>query len=399
MTRLIVPFDRSWRMPIPIRVSRAVRVGDLLFTCGQVDLDGHGRPQHPGDLLAQSARAMAHLYAVLEQGGAAAADLAHLHVFYRDGGGLDEAAYRAALTEMVGDGAVPVTVLTPLPTLFYSGVEVEIDAVALAGQGRNARRALGEGGFPEALRAGPMIFAQATAAVDAAGRLRHPADPPAQGAEVLESLKASLAALGAGLGDICKVTVYLDSDVPPAAAAACEKVLRAGFPAPGPVRTTVPLPRLGAPGETLRVEATALQDAAAAGERLTRHPRWASPDPCPWSQGLRCGSLVFAGAQLPLDATGRISASGDFAKDLSDQTHAAMGHLRAVLGHFGADLGDLVKVNTYYRGGADPEALHRNLEIRSGYYADPGPASTGMPLPALAPAGALISIDAVAALP
>ena len=60
---------------------------------------------------------------------------------------------------------------------------------------------------------------------------------------------------------------------------------------------------------------------------------------------------------------------------------------------------DLVKVNTYYEGGAEPQALHDNLSIRSSYYGEPGPASTGMPLPRLNPEGAMISIDAIAALP
>ena len=41
-------------------------------------------------------------------------------------------------------------------------------------------------------------------------------------------------------------------------------------------------------------------------------------------------------------------------------------------------------------------ALHANLPIRSSYFADPGPATTGVPLPALAYESMVIEIDAFA---
>ncbi len=387
MTRRYVPFDQTWRMPIPVRVSRAVRVGGRLFTCGQVDLDSAGRAQHPGDLLAQSARTLDHLYNVLAEGGAGPDDLVQLHVFYRNDGSRDEDAYRAALSGLLRGGRAPVMVLTPLPALFYPGVEVEIDAVALLG----ARHQHGEP--PDALRCGEVIVAAAGPARDGAGLVVHPGDPVAQAAEILEQLAASLEKLGAGLDDVCKLTLYLAGEDN-----AAQDLFARGFAAPGPVLTRVLLPRLGAAGAVLQAEAIALRGTQ--GERLARrhlerHPSWSPLRAGPFVPGLCCGDLVFAGAQLALDLDGRILAPND----LAAQTHSAMGHLRETLQALGADLADLVKVNAYYAGGAEPEALHDNLSIRSGYYAEPGPASTGMPLPRLAPEGAMISIDAIAALP
>lgn len=387
MNRHYVPFDQSWRMPIPVRVSRAVRVGGRLFTCGQVDLDSEGRAQNPGDLLAQSARTLDHLYGVLAEGGFGPDDLAQLHVFYRNDGSHDETAYRAALSDLLRGGPAPVMLLTPLPTLFYSGVEVEIDAVALRGPRHQA------GAPPKALRCGETIVAAAGPARDGAGRIAHPDDPAAQAAEVMEQLAASLTAFGADLDDLCKLTLYLASDD-----GTVMGLVARCFAAPGPVLTCVPLPRLGTAGEVLQAEVVALRGVQ--GERpprrhLERHPSWSPRQAGPFVPGLRCGDLIFAGAQLALDGAGRVLAPGH----LAAQTRSAMGHLRKTLQALGADLADLVKVNTYYVGGAEPEALHENLSIRSSYYGDPGPASTGMPLPRLVPEGAMISIDAIAALP
>ncbi|MDD9981936.1 MAG: hypothetical protein OXU81_11360, partial [Gammaproteobacteria bacterium] len=42
------------------------------------------------------------------------------------------------------------------------------------------------------------------------------------------------------------------------------------------------------------------------------------------------------------------------------------------------------------------EALHANLPIRSSYFSDPGPATTGVPLPGLAYDAMVVEIDAFA---
>ena len=68
-----VPFDHTYRAPYP-QVSRAVRCGDLIFTSGQLDVDGHGRLQHEGDLQAETRRSLSLLYdAVGASGGEASA--------------------------------------------------------------------------------------------------------------------------------------------------------------------------------------------------------------------------------------------------------------------------------------------------------------------------------------
>ena len=48
------------------------------------------------------------------------------------------------------------------------------------------------------------------------------------------------------------------------------------------------------------------------------------------------------------------------------------------------------------RATAGAEALHANLPIRSSYFADPGPATTGIPMPVLAYDAMMVEIDAFA---
>ncbi len=376
-------------MPIALEVSRGVRCGDLLFTCGQVDLDGSGRPQRPGDLRAQSERAMGHLLEVLARGGMSAADMVQLHVFYRDDGEVDLDAYRAHLRALIGPAAQPVLVLTPIPAFFYPGVEVEIDAIA--SRCRETRGLVEDpsAAFPAGVRAGEVVIAKASSERRRGG----PGSPGlTTDAEVaIDRLAGVLGDLGSGLSELCKVTIYLtgggqDRDT-------VEGLLAARLPGAAPVTTTVCLPEL--PRAEPRVSIEGFARAGPDGEAPLREPFHAAPaERRGVPRGLRCGDLLFIGGQLSLDDSGAVCHPGD----LAGQTRQAMAGLRRTLSHFGADFGNLVKVNTYYLGGGTPEELHINLEIRSGCYVAPGPASTGMPVPRLHRPAAMISVDAIAAL-
>ena len=103
--------------------------------------------------------------------------------------------------------------------------------------------------------------------------------------------------------------------------------------------------------------------------------------------------LIFVSGQLATDEQGAVLHSGD----VEAQTTLVMKRLAAELERSGATFADLVKVTVHYVGGPRPEDLHRNLAVRSQFYAPPGPASTGVPVPRLEPAGALIVVEAIAA--
>ena len=99
--------------------------------------------------------------------------------------------------------------------------------------------------------------------------------------------------------------------------------------------------------------------------------------------------MIFLGGQVSLNQQGEAVHPDD----LTAQTHQAMAHIKTILNDLGADYADVCKVMTVYKGDVGADALHANLPVRSSYFPDPGPASTGVPLPVLAYAGMCIEID------
>jgi enamine deaminase RidA (YjgF/YER057c/UK114 family) len=70
-----------------------------------------------------------------------------------------------------------------------------------------------------------------------------------------------------------------------------------------------------------------------------------------------------------------------------------MVHIGTILKELGADYSDVCKVLAVYEGPEGGDDLHENLAIRSSFFAEPGPATTGIPLPKLAYPGMIIEID------
>jgi hypothetical protein len=73
-----------------------------------------------------------------------------------------------------------------------------------------------------------------------------------------------------------------------------------------------------------------------------------------------------------------------------------MTHIGTILRELGADYCDVCKVMTVYKGDCGHDELHENLSIRSSFFAEPGPATTGVPLPVLGYPEMVIEIDVFA---
>lgn len=78
---------------------------------------------------------------------------------------------------------------------------------------------------------------------------------------------------------------------------------------------------------------------------------------------------------------------------LVEQTAAIMLSAEEALKAAGLEFQNVRKSTTYYVAGSSADELHDNMAIRNGYYAKPGPASTGLPVEGLPQSGALISIS------
>ncbi|MFO0996150.1 MAG: RidA family protein [Alphaproteobacteria bacterium] len=391
-------FSRGlWEMQISVPYPKAIRCGEMVFTCGQCDLDEHGRPLRPGDLRAQTDQTMAYAYQVLAEAGAGPADLVRLQVFYANDGDVDEDSYRRHIAAIVraSGSRDAVIVMSPLPHFYYPGMAVEIDAVAMVGAApHNAISPPSWIDTPltEALRAGEMIFITAEPR-DASGAVLHPGQIERQTHAVIDSIESSLAAFGADKGDLVKLSFAFEGGEAVWHALAAARASR--FPEPGPVVTDLSLQNLAPAGTSVKVEAVAmrgLDDRRLPKDHLYPDAHWRWPLAQPFSQAIRCHDKVFIGAQLPLDRHGRAAAPGD----VESQTKSAMGSLGTLLDRFGLGFEHVVKANTFYVGGPNPDDLHRNMVVRNRYYARPGPASTGVPVRHLAIPGATVAIEAFA---
>ena len=125
------------------------------------------------------------------------------------------------------------------------------------------------------------------------------------------------------------------------------------------------------------------------------HP-WDWSMPVSFSQGWKTDNIIWVGGQVSADKSGHVIGPGDIEK----QTHNVFGNIRSVLQEVGADMADLVKLNTYYVfDGEDDELVEfweRMTRVRMEYLADPGPIGTAVRVPGLAYPGLLIEADAIA---
>ncbi|MGD9765276.1 MAG: RidA family protein [Candidatus Binatia bacterium] len=395
-----------WSWPIPVTHKHGVRCRDMIFIGGQVDVDAAGNVRNPDDLAVQARAAMQYIRAVLEDLGADTADLVKLICFYVQRDERDTERLLAAVAGALDAQPGPVISLLPLPALAYEHMVVEIEAVAMRRpDGARMARTVSTAGTPgtlpapfsHALSCGRMRFIGGQTALDANGAVLAGGDLIGQCGLLMERIGALLGDLGADYQDVVKINRYYvaggTADQWEGAALACARY----FEEPGPAATGIPVPALFRPGLMISLEVTAMRDEH--GGKMPRahvwpEGHWDWPVHLPYKHGIKCGNMIYIGGQVSMDAGGRILDPGEIVL----QTRTSMANIARVLAGFGARLDDVVKVTTFYAGTASAEALHQNLRIRSASFTEPGPATTGVPLPCLAYERMEIEIEVVAML-
>ena len=110
----------------------------------------------------------------------------------------------------------------------------------------------------------------------------------------------------------------------------------------------------------------------------------------PYSQAVRSGGFLFCSGQIPLDpATGKMVEGG-----IEAQTERALRNLAAVLTAGGASLPAVVKTTVYLADLADFPVMNA---IYGKFFPENPPARATVQAAKL-PAGALVEIDAIAAI-
>lgn len=393
-----------WNWPIRVSHKHGLRCGPMIFVGGQVDLDAAGRVCHPHDMPAQVAAAVANIDRVLAEFGAGLRDLVKLQVYYVCAESADEVALLAEIGHRLeGCGGVAVTAV-PVPWLAYPGMLIETEAVAmLAIDGRPLprRHARLDDGVPlpppfvDGLRCGEMIFVGAQFAAAPDGRIVGPGDLAHQSAIAMDRIGAVLGTFGAGHDDVVKINTFYVGGGTEADWEGAARVRARYFTEPGPAATGIPLPRHALPGLMTKTDVMAMLGED--GSRLPRRHSWPEghwdwPIHLPYKHGVKCGNVICVGGQVSLTPGGEVIDPGN----IPAQTRTSMANIAKVLAGLGAGLDDVVKVTAFYKGAASAEDLHANLRIRSDSFREPGPATTGIPLPYLAYEGMDIEIEVIA---
>jgi enamine deaminase RidA (YjgF/YER057c/UK114 family) len=390
-----------WNWPIEVTHKHGLRCGQMIWVGGQVDLTRDGQVRHPNDLATQTRNVMDNFGHVLKELDASPGDLVKLLCFYVNDGSVDETAFLQSVAAALPDEALPAVTAIPVPYLAYPEIAVEIEGYAMRGED-NAKLTRSHApsaglsplpeGFSQAVRCGKMIFVSAQSPVDAQGKLVHPGNIVAQTNQVMGQVGRALRHFGASFDDVVKLNRWYVgqgtvADFEPASLACA-----AHFKEPGPAATGIPIPAHARKGQQIKIEVVAMLGTD--GKRLARRHSW--PDSLwdwhlhlPYKHGLKCEDMIFLGGQVSLDKKGKAVAPGD----LAAQTRQAMIHIGTILRDLGADYKDVCKVTAVYEGKCGGKDLHENLSIRSSFFSDPGPATTGLPLPVLAYPGMVIEID------
>lgn len=198
----------------------------------------------------------------------------------------------------------------------------------------------------------------------------------AQATEAVALLAETLQGLGASLADVVKLVAFYTSSAATEAATLFALAEAIGADSPTTV-SVVPVPYQPYPGSVIELQAVAIRGAGGPGCKRTATIEDGPERPAPFVDGVRCENHVFASMQSAASRDGTLTAPGDILR----QSEVCMERLGAVLAELGADYDDAVKFNIYYLGAGTAADWEPAARIRAGYFHEPGPAATGIPVP------------------
>lgn len=132
--------------------------------------------------------------------------------------------------------------------------------------------------------------------------------------------------------------------------------------------------------------------------RIMPKNHWDWSMPVSFSQGWKVNNLVFVGGQISMDENGEILGKGD----IEVQTRNVFNNIRKVLNEVGADMKDIVKLNTYYKfegeGQEVTEFWEKMTNVRMEFLQNPGPSGTAVRVDGFMQDGLLIEVEAIAVI-
>ena len=254
-----------------------------------------------------------------------------------------------------------------------------------------------DGGAPEVVRAGNLIFIGGLLAPDTGDGIT--LDVTAEARTIFERLKALLAEAGAGLTDVVKHNVYFTCANDQAAIsrflAELDAVRAQYFAYPGPVTTEIRC-GLDREGAQLMVDAWAV----IGGERELLDPpgHWSWSRKLPFVQGWKVDDMLFIGGQRSLDRKGKVKGVGD----IEIQTDEAFRNLDTLLKKGGGDRNSLMRQNTFFRfsgaGRAVTDYWEKMTNVRRRYMSVPSAAGAGLRIAGMGDGEELIQVEGIGVL-
>ncbi len=407
-TRLMPKNHWDWSMPTPF--SQGWRAGDLIFVGGQISADRRGRTVGPGDIATQTRNTFENIQRVLKEAGADMTDVVKLNTYYQfDGEGREITDFWEQMTKVRLDylpDPGPSATAIRVNGFAYEDLLIEVEAIAAVG--REKTRLMPKGHwdwsmptpFSQWWRTGDLIFVGGQVSADRKGRAISPGDIATQTRNTFENIQRVLKEAGADMSDVVKLNTYYQHDGEgPEVTDFWEQMTKVRLeyiPNPGPVGTAVRVDGFGY--EDLLIEVEAIAVVGVEKTRLMPKDHWDWSMPTPFSQGWRVGDLIFVGGQISADSRGRTVSPGDIAA----QTRNTFENIQRVLKEAGADMSNVVKLNTYYQhDGKGPEVTEfweQMTKVRLEYLPDPGPAGTAVRVNGFAYEDLLIEVEAIASL-
>ena len=404
--RRIMPAGH-WDWSMPVTLSQGWRLGDLVVVGGQISADDKGRTVG-GDIETQTRNIMEFIGRVLHEAGADFGDVVKQNVYYvvdDESPPADEIVRRIdAVQAEYFRAPGPVTTETPVSGLAYEGLLLEIDAFAVVGADKRLLMPEGHWSRGDGIacvhgwQTGDWVFVGGQRSLNADGSLRDAGDIAAQTRNCFAGVAGVLAEAGASMNDLLRLNTYYRHESRGADVTrfweALTRVRMEQLPDPGPAGTGVRVKDFSLPGELIQLEGVA--HLGQERQRIMPAGHWDWSMPVKFSQGWRVGNVVFAGGQISADQAGRTIGPGDIAV----QTANVFESLIAVLREAGAEMSDVVKLNTYYQyddSGASPtEYWEKMTEVRRRYFPLLGPAATAVRVDGYAFEDLLIEVEAIA---
>ncbi len=250
--------------------------------------------------------------------------------------------------------------------------------------------------FSQGWKTDGLVFVGGQISVDAKGRTVGAGDIATQTRNTMEFIRKVLAEGGADLSDLVKLNTYYSYDgaEPTKFWEEMTRVRKDYIGDPGPTETSVRVN--GFAFEDLLIEIEGIAYTGANKQRLMPAGHWNWSMPTNFSQGWRAGDLLFVSGQISTDANGRTIGAGDIAT----QTRNVFENMRKVLREAGADMENVVRLNTYYnfegQGREVTEFWEKMTKVRMEYLQNPGPSGTAVRVNGLPYEDLLMQIECVA---